>query len=532
MTRILDDPILRTPAMMYLFHRVEQRLDGTPAIIVVDEGWKALDDDVFTSRIRDWEKTIRKRNGIVGFATQSAGDALSSRIASAIVEQAATQIFMANPKAQARDYVGGFGLTQHEYELVRSLPDSAHAFLIKHGHESVVARLDLSGDKDLADHPVGPRAHGAQARRIARRAWATSRATGCRKFWTRRNDRHLRRPRHVAGRRVPAVGHISNCQARALGENGFQALAGGAMGTAILSALVTVFVALIGYRLLLGHVPDARDGVGWAVRLGIVLALVTSWPAFQALVYRVAVDAPPDIAAVLLPASGLAGESLDERVQQAYDTMRLGLGEQPPPRRPRQAGQPANAAQQAPPILEPLPKTASLLVISTAGLVGALRIAIGFLLAVAPLAIMSLLFRGTNGLFIGWVRALAGAALGLVGATVVTAIHLVAVESELAHLAAIGGGEASVTVDPQALTTVVSFFALVAVVDDAGGDAHGQRAQAAAPAYVDFQPSLAAPRSSAPRRSPPRSPRRSRASRCAAPPGPRRMRARRRSPKC
>ena len=72
MTRILDDPILRTPAMMYLFHRVEQRLDGTPAIIVVDEGWKALDDDVFARRIRDWEKTIRKRNGIVGFATQSA----------------------------------------------------------------------------------------------------------------------------------------------------------------------------------------------------------------------------------------------------------------------------------------------------------------------------------------------------------------------------------------------------------------------------------------------------------------------------
>ena len=149
MTRILDDPIVRTPAMMYLFHRVEQRLDGTPAIIVVDEGWKALDDDVFTSRIRDWEKTIRKRNGIVGFATQSAGDALSSRIASAIVEQAATQIFMANPKAQMHDYVTGFGLTQHEYELVRSLPDSAHAFLIKHGHESVVARLDLSGDKDV-----------------------------------------------------------------------------------------------------------------------------------------------------------------------------------------------------------------------------------------------------------------------------------------------------------------------------------------------------------------------------------------------
>jgi type IV secretion system protein VirB4 len=149
MTAILDDPALRTPAMMYLFHRVEQRLDGTPAIIVVDEGWKALDDDAFVRRIKDWEKTIRKRNGIVGFATQSARDALDSKIASAIIEQAATQIFMVNPKASHEDYCTGFGLTSHELDLVRTLPDGAHCFLIKRGGESVVVRLDLSGEPEI-----------------------------------------------------------------------------------------------------------------------------------------------------------------------------------------------------------------------------------------------------------------------------------------------------------------------------------------------------------------------------------------------
>jgi type IV secretion system protein VirB4 len=149
MTQILDDPAARTPAMMYLFHRVEQRLDGTPSIIVIDEGWKALDDEVFIQRIKDWEKTVRKRNGIVGFCTQSAQDALSSRISSAIIEQAATQIFMVNPKAQQADYCGGFGLTAHEFDLVRTLPDTAHCFLIKHANDSVVARLDLSGMPDL-----------------------------------------------------------------------------------------------------------------------------------------------------------------------------------------------------------------------------------------------------------------------------------------------------------------------------------------------------------------------------------------------
>lgn len=149
MTVLLDDPATRTPALLYFFHRVEERLDGSPAIIVVDEGWKALDDDVFVARIKDWEKTIRKRNGIVGFATQSASDALQSRIASAIIEQAATQIFTVNPRARAEDYMDGFGLSAHEFELVRSLPDSSHCFLIRHGKESVVARLDLSGERDL-----------------------------------------------------------------------------------------------------------------------------------------------------------------------------------------------------------------------------------------------------------------------------------------------------------------------------------------------------------------------------------------------
>ncbi len=149
MTAILDQPALRSPTMLYLFHRVEERLDGKPTIIVVDEGWKALDDEVFVARIRDWEKTIRKRGGIVGFATQSASDALESKIASAIIEQAGTQIFLANASAQASDYIDGFGLTQHEYELVRTIPETARAFLVKHGPESVVVRLNLASEPDL-----------------------------------------------------------------------------------------------------------------------------------------------------------------------------------------------------------------------------------------------------------------------------------------------------------------------------------------------------------------------------------------------
>jgi len=145
MTALLESPRLRTPVMMYLFHRIEERLDGKPTMILIDEGWKALDDEVFAARIRDWLKTLRKRNALVGFATQSARDALDSKISTALVEQTATMMFMPNARARAEDYCEGFGLTEHELDLIRSLPAHSRCFLIRQPNASVVVRLDMSG---------------------------------------------------------------------------------------------------------------------------------------------------------------------------------------------------------------------------------------------------------------------------------------------------------------------------------------------------------------------------------------------------
>jgi type IV secretion system protein VirB4 len=149
MTALLDAPRLRTAAMMYLFHRIEERLDGTPTMILIDEGWKALDDPVFALRIRDWLKTLRKRNALVGFATQSARDALDSSIAAALVEQTATMLFTPNPRARAEDYCTGFGLSEHELDIIRTLPQAGRCFLLRQGDQSCVLRLDLGGMDDL-----------------------------------------------------------------------------------------------------------------------------------------------------------------------------------------------------------------------------------------------------------------------------------------------------------------------------------------------------------------------------------------------
>ncbi|MGH6966685.1 MAG: VirB4 family type IV secretion/conjugal transfer ATPase [Phenylobacterium sp.] len=149
MTHVLDAPEVRTPLMMYLFHRLQGLVDGRRLVIDIDEFWKALGDEAFRGLAEDGLKTYRKQNALLLLGTQSPADVLRSPIAHTIVEQCATKIFLPNPHAAERDYVDGFGLTQREFALVREeLDPSQHRFLIKQGLNSVVAELDLSGLDD------------------------------------------------------------------------------------------------------------------------------------------------------------------------------------------------------------------------------------------------------------------------------------------------------------------------------------------------------------------------------------------------
>ncbi len=149
MTHVLDNAEVRTPLMMYLFHRITALADGRRLVVDIDEFWKALGDEAFRGLAQDGLKTWRKQNAFMVFGTQSPADVLRSPIAHTILEQCATKIFLPNPHAAERDYVEGFGLTHREFELVREeLVPEARQFLIKQGLDSVVAELPLDGLDD------------------------------------------------------------------------------------------------------------------------------------------------------------------------------------------------------------------------------------------------------------------------------------------------------------------------------------------------------------------------------------------------
>ena len=107
--------------LSYLFHRIEGRLDGRPTLLIVDEGWLALDDGGFAEQLREWLKTLRKKNASVVFATQSLSDIETSTIAPAIIESCPTRIFLPNDRAiepQILSIYRRFGLNDRQIEIL------------------------------------------------------------------------------------------------------------------------------------------------------------------------------------------------------------------------------------------------------------------------------------------------------------------------------------------------------------------------------------------------------------------------------
>jgi type IV secretion/conjugal transfer VirB4 family ATPase len=123
MEHLLHTPSVVPPVLTYLFHRIEQRLTGAPTLLMLDEAWVYLDHPLFTARIREWLKVLRKLNASVVFATQSLADAAESTIAAAISESCLTRIFLPNARAmedQVATYYRRYGLNDRQLQLLAS----------------------------------------------------------------------------------------------------------------------------------------------------------------------------------------------------------------------------------------------------------------------------------------------------------------------------------------------------------------------------------------------------------------------------
>jgi len=109
------------PALFYLFHRIEQRFDGRPTLLILDEAWLFLKHPVFMGQLQNWLKTLRKKNVYVVFATQEIADAADSPIMSTILSACHTKIYLPDEEALTpamTESYRKFGLSDTEIALL------------------------------------------------------------------------------------------------------------------------------------------------------------------------------------------------------------------------------------------------------------------------------------------------------------------------------------------------------------------------------------------------------------------------------
>jgi type IV secretion system protein VirB6 len=225
-----------------------------------------------------------------------------------------------------------------------------------------------------------------------------------------------------------------DCQGQTIGAYGYGALSDpGSIVAGSMTALLTIFIALFGIRLLLGQPTGLHDVVGGIIRVGLMLTLALSWPAWRIIGYDVVIKGPGEIAAIVGGASGLPGSNnasdngLIARLQNADDGIvamtQFGTG--------RLTGGVAGNSDRGDSFhgIALADDTGFgwgrvLFLTSALAPYGIVHVGGGILLALAPLMAGLMLFAQTMGLFVGWVRGLAFAALASVALTLVQGVEL------------------------------------------------------------------------------------------------------------
>lgn len=161
MTEFLENDDIRGATNMYLQHRVDALCDGRRFIQITDECQHPLKDEFYQQRMQDQSRTIRKKNGLLVFATQEPNAILENPVGKSLLQQAATVIYLPNPEATRQDYIDGFKLTESEFALVKGLGEFSRKMVVKQGGNTTVAQLDLkhcndallvfSGSEDMAE---------------------------------------------------------------------------------------------------------------------------------------------------------------------------------------------------------------------------------------------------------------------------------------------------------------------------------------------------------------------------------------------
>lgn len=152
---------VRLPVLLYLFHVIERSMKGQPCLLILDEAWLMLGNEVFREKIREWLKVLRKANCAVLLATQSLSDAADSGILDVLAESCPTKIFLANKEATSEESVPLYklmGCNDAEIRTIAGMTPKRQYFVRGEGRRRIelaigpvaLSFVGASGKEDIA----------------------------------------------------------------------------------------------------------------------------------------------------------------------------------------------------------------------------------------------------------------------------------------------------------------------------------------------------------------------------------------------
>ena len=254
-----------------------------------------------------------------------------------------------------------------------------------------------------------------------------------------------------------------DCYIADFAQGSYRDLVGpGTAFAAVFTALLTVYVALMGYQLLLGRGGlRITDLPLTAMKIGLILAFLTSWAAYQTVVYNFLFNGPQEVARVLLSQMDRLGASFGTDVFAGLEKAFYSLTDAAAVYG-KQAGGNVNILQGGPALGSGLLwLSAVAMLLASVGLILASKIVLGLLLALGPIFIGLFLFDATRGIFDGWLRTTIGFALAPLATTVFSAAMLMMLSPFVARLAVLAKANRFDMGVIVTITIVVAVFVIV-----------------------------------------------------------------------
>lgn len=122
------------PTLQFLFDRMDELFDSDPqpTLLIMDEAWKFLTHKVFRAKIKEWLKTLRKKNVFVMFAIQNLNDIDD---AEEFLTSCHTRIYLPNSALRGegavavKDLYRKMGVTDYEIEIIGNAERKRHYYI-------------------------------------------------------------------------------------------------------------------------------------------------------------------------------------------------------------------------------------------------------------------------------------------------------------------------------------------------------------------------------------------------------------------